>query len=109
MRPELSFWEAETRCGYRVSAEMKQVWGVQLELLAEVQRVCREHGLRYFASGGTLLGAQIIVECFEVQRARSVAGGEHAREHNFTQLTSFHAFYSGGYGGTESVILSPGN
>ena len=57
MRPEPSFWEAETRCGDRVSAEMKQVWGVQLELLAEVQRVCREHGLRYFASGGTLLGA----------------------------------------------------
>lgn len=57
MKPEPSFWEEEIRCGYRVSAAMKQVWGVQLELLAELQRVCREYGLRYFASGGTLLGA----------------------------------------------------
>ena len=57
MKPEPSFFEEEIRCGYTVSAAMKRVWSIQLELLAVFQRVCREQGLRYFAAGGTLLGA----------------------------------------------------
>ena len=57
MKPEPSFFEEEIRCGYTVSAAMKRVWSSQLELLAVFQRVCREQGLRYFAAGGTLLGA----------------------------------------------------
>ncbi len=52
-----SFYLEEERCGYTVSTEMKQVWAVQLDLLDRFQTMCREHHLRYFASGGTLLGA----------------------------------------------------
>lgn len=51
------FLEAETRCGYFVSAEMKKVWAVELDLLAELLRVCGKHGLQAFVNGGTLLGA----------------------------------------------------
>lgn len=51
------FLDEEVRCGYTVSAEMKKLWAVELDLLAEFDRVCRKHGLTYFAFGGTLLGA----------------------------------------------------
>ena len=51
------FLEEEVRCGYTVSAEMKKLWAVELDLLAEFDRVCKKHGLTYFAFGGTLLGA----------------------------------------------------
>lgn len=57
MLADASFLAPEERCGYPVSAQMKRVWAVELELLAELQRVCREAGLVCFAGGGTLLGA----------------------------------------------------
>ena len=51
------FLEEEERCGYIVSKQMKEVWAVLLDLLAEFDRVCRKHHIKYFASGGTMLGA----------------------------------------------------
>lgn len=52
-----SFLQEETRNGYTVTAHMKQVWAVQLDLLQELLRVCNEHGLKVFADSGTLIGA----------------------------------------------------
>lgn len=57
MNPPKEFFCEEERCGHTVTAGMKEVWAVQLALLAEFDRVCREQGLAYFAGGGTLLGA----------------------------------------------------
>lgn len=51
------FLREEERCGFTVSAEMKKVWAVQLDLLERFQEVCHRHNLKFFASGGTLLGA----------------------------------------------------
>jgi len=51
------FLGEEIRCGYTVSAEMKKLWAVELDLLAEFDRVCRKHEIAYFADSGTLLGA----------------------------------------------------
>lgn len=51
------FFEGEERCGYYVSPEMKKVWAVQLDLLAEFSRVCEKHNLRWWMDCGTLLGA----------------------------------------------------
>lgn len=51
------FFEGEERCGYYVSPEMKKVWAVELDLIAEFARVCDKHNIRWFADGGTLLGA----------------------------------------------------
>ena len=51
------FYEEETRCNYVVSKEIKQVWAVELDLLYELDRVCKKHNLIYYADGGTLLGA----------------------------------------------------
>jgi len=51
------FLDEEIRCGYTVSVETKKLWAVELDLLAEFDRVCRKYGLTYFADSGTLLGA----------------------------------------------------
>ena len=51
------FLKEEERSGYTVPAKMKEVWAVQLDLLAELDRVCKKHHLSYIAGAGTLLGA----------------------------------------------------
>lgn len=52
-----SFFEEEQRCGFLVTAERKKLWAVLLDMLREFDKVCQRHQLRYFLSGGTLLGA----------------------------------------------------
>jgi lipopolysaccharide cholinephosphotransferase len=52
-----SFFEEEVRCGYTVTAQMKKLWAVELDLLAKFAEVCERNGLSYFMDGGTLLGA----------------------------------------------------
>lgn len=51
-----SFYEEEDRT-IRVSARVKRLWAVLLDLLVEFDRVCAKHGIKYVADGGTLLGA----------------------------------------------------
>lgn len=48
--------EEESRNGYIVSAKMKQVWKIQMEMAQHVLNVCKKHNLRIWADGGTLLG-----------------------------------------------------
>lgn len=47
----------EVRCGFVVPAAIKQAWGAELDVLMEIDRVCRLHGITYYADWGTLLGA----------------------------------------------------
>lgn len=51
------FYKKEVRRDYTVSTDMKKVWAVELDLLAELDRVCRKYNIKYCADGGTLLGA----------------------------------------------------
>ena len=51
------FYKEEIRCGWRVDEKTKKVWAVQLEMLDEVERICKKYGLKYFADSGTLIGA----------------------------------------------------
>lgn len=51
------FLNEEERCGYTISAEMKKIWAVELDLLDEFQRVCEKCNLKWWIEGGTLLGA----------------------------------------------------
>jgi lipopolysaccharide cholinephosphotransferase len=50
------FLKEEVRSEYTVSALMKEVWAVQLDLVYQVQKICKKHNIEYFADGGTLLG-----------------------------------------------------
>lgn len=51
------FLNEEIRCDYKVTRKMKEVWAVELDLLNQLLYVCKKHGIRIFASGGTMLGA----------------------------------------------------
>ncbi|MBQ9027228.1 MAG: LicD family protein [Lachnospiraceae bacterium] len=55
---EDSFFEEEERCGYVVSAKMKRVWAVELDLLYQLDQVCKKYGIQYYGSAGTILGAE---------------------------------------------------
>lgn len=52
-----SFFEEEVRCGFSVTKERKKIWAVLLDLLIKFDRVCKKHGLTYYLTDGTLLGA----------------------------------------------------
>ncbi len=52
-----SYLEDEVREGYFVPSIMKRAWAAELEVLSEVDKLCRRHGITYFAHWGTLLGA----------------------------------------------------
>ena len=51
------FLEPEVRCDHEVTAEVKALWKVELDLLEAFIAICKKHNLRYMAFGGTLLGA----------------------------------------------------
>lgn len=47
----------EMRSGYLVTSHRKKLWNVQIGLIKEFDRICKKHDLRWFAIGGTLIGA----------------------------------------------------
>ncbi len=47
----------EERSGYVVSAEMKEVWDVQLRMAVKLLDVCKRYSLKIWAISGTALGA----------------------------------------------------
>ncbi len=51
------FFKEEERSGFLVSSKIKEVWAIELDILAEIMRICREHDIKFFACGGTILGA----------------------------------------------------
>lgn len=52
-----NFLNEEERCGVIIPQSLKKIWAVQLDLMAEFDRVCKKHNIKYYAFGGTLLGA----------------------------------------------------
>ena len=47
----------EMRSGFLVTSHRKKLWNAQIGLINEFARLCKKHNLRWFAIGGTLLGA----------------------------------------------------
>jgi len=52
-----SYFEEEVRDGFYVPAEVKHAWAAELEVLSEVDKMCKKHNIQYFADWGTLLAA----------------------------------------------------
>ncbi len=57
MRIPEDFYEPEVREGFYIPSEMKIYWAVMLDILENVDRVCKKYGLKYFADYGTMIGA----------------------------------------------------
>lgn len=51
------FLNAEYRCGYLVSEKLKKIWAVELDLLVQLDKICRKHKLRYQVCYGSMIGA----------------------------------------------------
>lgn len=49
--------EKEIIDGYEVSARMKRIWAMELDMVRRFVEVCEEYHLQYWMMGGTLLGA----------------------------------------------------
>lgn len=47
----------EIRSGFLVTSQRKRAWNVQIQLINELDRICKKYNIHYFAYGGTLLGA----------------------------------------------------
>ncbi len=47
----------EMRSGFLVTSQRKKLWNVQIGLINEFARICEKHNIKWFAYGGTLLGA----------------------------------------------------
>ena len=50
------YLNGEIRDGFYVESTMKKAWADEIEVLNEVDRICRQHDIQYFADWGTLLG-----------------------------------------------------
>ncbi len=50
------YFEDEVREGFYITGELKRIWAAQLEVLSEVDKVCKRHNIKWFADCGTLLG-----------------------------------------------------
>ena len=42
---------------YKTPEALKKLWAVELDLLSKFKEICAKYNLRYYATGGTLLGA----------------------------------------------------
>lgn len=51
------FFKEEVRCDYLVTAQMKRMWAVFLDMYLSFAEVCDKYNLKYCVMGGTLLGA----------------------------------------------------
>lgn len=51
-----SYFEDEVRDGFYVPAMMKRAWAAQMEVLEDIDKVCRKHNIQYWADWGTLIG-----------------------------------------------------
>ncbi|MGN0005700.1 MAG: phosphorylcholine transferase LicD [Candidatus Gastranaerophilaceae bacterium] len=51
------FLKPEIRNEFYVDEKRKKLWAIILDLLHELDRVCNKLGLKYYACGGTVLGA----------------------------------------------------
>ena len=57
MKFEREFFYDEVRDGFYIPGIMKRAWGAGLTILSEIDRICNQYDIPYYAAAGTLLGA----------------------------------------------------
>ncbi len=99
----------EERCGYVVSTKMKKVWAIEIDLLKELERVCKKYSINYYADSGTLIGAvrhkgfipwdddiDVVMFREDYERLKEIAGREF-KEPYFFQTTYSDKLYIRGH------------
>lgn len=51
------FFKEEIRCDFLVTERRKRIWAVAIDLLCQLDKVCKKHGLSYFLAYGSMLCA----------------------------------------------------
>lgn len=51
------YLDSEVQCDFLVDENRKKLWAISLDLLFELDKVCKKHNINYYLAGGTLLGA----------------------------------------------------
>jgi len=51
------FWNSEIINDYKVNENQKKIWAIEIDMLTQLDAVCRKNNLRYYLMYGTLLGA----------------------------------------------------
>ena len=49
MKHSIDFFKDEVRNGFYIPTAIKQGWAAELDVLAEIDRICQKHGIKYFA------------------------------------------------------------
>jgi lipopolysaccharide cholinephosphotransferase len=57
MKFDPSFFQDEVRDDFLVPRRMKHFWASKLEMLEDIDKVCKKNGITWYADSGTLLGA----------------------------------------------------
>ncbi|WP_024866228.1 LicD family protein [Butyrivibrio sp. FCS014] len=57
MAHNVDFFRDEIRNGFYIPTAIKQSWASALDVLSEIDRICKKHDINYFADWGTFLGA----------------------------------------------------
>ncbi len=57
MKHELDYFRDEIRNGFYIPTAVKQSWANALDVLSEIDRICKKYGITYFADWGSFLGA----------------------------------------------------
>lgn len=52
-----SYFNAEDRDGFHIRSMVKRCWAAQIEVLHQIDIICKRHNIMYYAECGTLLGA----------------------------------------------------
>ncbi len=52
-----SYFEDEVREGFFIPSMMKRCWAAQMEVLSDIDALCKKYNIAYFADSGTLIGA----------------------------------------------------
>lgn len=57
MNHSIDFFRDEIRNGFYIPTAVKQSWACALDVLSEIDRICKKHDITYFADWGSFLGA----------------------------------------------------
>lgn len=56
MEFDKNFLKEEERNGYIINEKIKKVWWIQIEIVKEFARICEKNNLRWYLTGGVLIG-----------------------------------------------------